>query len=686
FRPLIERPEGAGPDSFDGLDWIWLPSVRALSESDAERLRRYVKEGGRILAAGHEPGTHDRHGKPRERALLTDLFPAWNDHDRATHVGNGFALARPGLTPEALFDTGARGDSIRAALSMNVKPHVDPVVRVEQDRVYLEIIRRVEGENRQSVALVDLIGVQRPVAPPDRLLTVHFRPPADARRITAHVSGPGRDDRRIPVERGGSGGSRDEFVSLSVRATPFAFVTFRWETAVSDPPVLSSRRGEVPSWLAEPIESAMTFVKESMRNASLPEPWRFGVHTNLAHYAKREDDTYVYGDYVTTEHMGLALRAAALTGDHALFAESERFVREVMCSRVFGVLNWATDENARAPHTEEADIGRIQANAPFDDLRIVRGLHEGAEAFGDPAADAFADRVARALYETSVVNVPVEGVPRALIAYAFDFLELGADSTDVASRSGFGFRNGDPAPGSYQDLHTIGGMARRDPRWRRVLRDATDFLLAAEIGTSGLFWGGWSTRENSWIGDFEYRDDPRGLHLKTIQVVWMAIHLAEAAHAHSDLIGPARTGEAVFAAQRTLRFFQDYYETHGRVPEYLTVGGSAVEDCPEGEGSRNGSSLGLPCLRAGEENLTDGDARIDALLARLALVLEERRWAARIARERILPDRVTDREDPRYGLIGKRSVDPDDAAAWNVLESIITLQMLAEEAEEAEES
>ena len=47
---------------------------------------------------------------------------------------------------------------------------------------------------------------------------------------------------------GGSAGSRDEFVSLSVRATPFAFVTFRWETAVSDPPVLSTRRGEVPSW------------------------------------------------------------------------------------------------------------------------------------------------------------------------------------------------------------------------------------------------------------------------------------------------------------------------------------------------------------------------------------------------------------------------------------------------------
>ncbi|NNE08264.1 MAG: hypothetical protein HKN20_06845, partial [Gemmatimonadetes bacterium] len=270
FRPLIERPEGAGPDSFGGLEWIWLPSVRALSESDAERLRRFVEEGGRILAAGHEPGTHDRYGRPREEALLADLFPAWNAHDRATHAGNGFALARPGVTPEALFDTGARGDSIRDALSMNVMPHVDPVVRVEQNRVYLEIIRQVEGENRQSVALVDLIGVQRPVAPPDRLLDVHFRPPAGARRITAHVSGPGRPDRRIPIERGGTARIRDEFVSLSVRATPFAFVTFRWETAASDPPVLSSRRGEVPSWLAEPIESAMTFVKESMRNASLP--------------------------------------------------------------------------------------------------------------------------------------------------------------------------------------------------------------------------------------------------------------------------------------------------------------------------------------------------------------------------------------------------------------------------------
>ena len=38
-----------------------------------------------------------------------------------------------------------------------------------------------------------------------------------------------------------------------------------------------------------------------------------------------------------------------------------------------------------------------------------------------------------------------------------------------------------------------------------------------------------------------------------------------------------------------------------------------------------------------------------------------------------MTDRVTDTGDPRYGLIGVSTAGDNDAEAWNVLESLLTI-------------
>ncbi|MEE9339639.1 MAG: hypothetical protein V3U87_16315 [Methylococcaceae bacterium] len=38
-----------------------------------------------------------------------------------------------------------------------------------------------------------------------------------------------------------------------------------------------------------------------------------------------------------------------------------------------------------------------------------------------------------------------------------------------------------------------------------------------------------------------------------------------------------------------------------------------------------------------------------------------------------MTDRITDTNDPRYGPIGASTTGEDNAEAWNVLESVLTL-------------
>ena len=62
----------------------------ALSQSEADAIRRWTEQGG-ILIADYLPGVFDQHGKSRPRGILDDVFGV--ERDSAAAVLNGKAIA-----------------------------------------------------------------------------------------------------------------------------------------------------------------------------------------------------------------------------------------------------------------------------------------------------------------------------------------------------------------------------------------------------------------------------------------------------------------------------------------------------------------------------------------------------------------------------------------------------------------
>jgi hypothetical protein len=67
-----------------------MPHSRAVSEAEAREIRRFVQEGG-VVIADLRPGTLNGHGTPQPESLLTDLFPT-DQPDTVTPLGKGKAI------------------------------------------------------------------------------------------------------------------------------------------------------------------------------------------------------------------------------------------------------------------------------------------------------------------------------------------------------------------------------------------------------------------------------------------------------------------------------------------------------------------------------------------------------------------------------------------------------------------
>ena len=74
-RPAIIAPAEVGTPSFQDARYrvVILPKALALTDADGEHLRRYVEQGG-FLLADSQCGLFDEHGRERLRPLLDDLF------------------------------------------------------------------------------------------------------------------------------------------------------------------------------------------------------------------------------------------------------------------------------------------------------------------------------------------------------------------------------------------------------------------------------------------------------------------------------------------------------------------------------------------------------------------------------------------------------------------------------------
>ena len=201
-----------------------------------------------------------------------------------------------------------------------------------------------------------------------------------------------------------------------------------------------------------------------------------------------------------------------------------------------------------------------------------------------------------------------------------------------------GETDADPIPIDYSDLYAIKRLMEHDPRWKSVYDEGVKLLEAAQIAGSGQYWNS-LLGTGQFSGDFEYRSTVAGQKIKTIQSLWIAIHLARAGRTAS--------------ARKALDFYRSFYNKQGRIAEYYNP-----------DGTEPGGTYFAGKLKAGEP-------RIYGQLVRLALYLGETTFAQRIVKEKLETDQVP--SGAVAGHIGL-SVDPTgDANAYNSLESLVAL-------------
>ncbi|OED40962.1 hypothetical protein AB833_10735 [Chromatiales bacterium (ex Bugula neritina AB1)] len=656
----------------NGLDILLLPSVSAISDASAEIIRQYIDDGGVVLATGITPGSMDEFGNPRASNVFADLFNFNGVSDRRVNtLGSGLAIYRPDIIGTTLFgDVGDQviADTAFSELEQLVRIHADEVVSLENgENVFLDYAAK--DSTLHHLYLVNYSGLQQPVVPAPKTVTVHFRPPSGNRLLTAEVSSPDSNGQNgfSEVIDEGHGVYRfdvtiDQFSLINLTLEPLT----QPEPQPFEGPVFADPAHQ------EAAESGLAFVLDSMRNASLPEPYNFGVHTNLLDNTDATD-VYTNGHHVTAEHMGLLLRTSACMKNETAFDEAFRYVSEAMFSPLYHVPNWSIDKNAQRPFIEFNDDHELwlNANAPLDDMRVIRGLMDGYEKLGRQDAEVLANTMLEGVYWTTVTDrkksstLSFPDYPGGLLGFAWDWSEVSDSAlTPPSVATGQGFLTQDLIPVDYQDLATIGHAAERDHRWRSVLNSTTQLLLDSEISQSGLFYNGLE-QTGAFTGDFEYQGEIQGQHLKTIQVLWTAIHLARVSKFDVTLLNDTMRAQALDAATRSLQFFKTFYSTNTRVPEYLKFDGSDVDDCVNNQPA--------DCLVRGETNLFSGEARIYAQISRLAKLLDDDTFANSIIDEKIITDRISNTTDPLYGLIGKSTTGTGDAEAWNILESVFSL-------------
>ena len=373
------------------------------------------------------------------------------------------------------------------------------------------------------------------------------------------------------------------------------------------------------------IAGAYAFVKAKMRSPL------GGVYTN---YKDVEDPitanlVYPNGHHQTAEHTGLLLWVSAALLDHATFEQTYAFIRDRMVSPRRGLVNWAINKKTNQPMLQED----TNSNAPLDDFRVVKALFAGYDMWADRRYLDLALTIGRGMYETCLTDAA--DYPRykaGLVAYSYNWKE----------HKGMGETDADPIPVDYSDLYVISRLSKYDARWTKVLADGIRFLEDSQIASSGQYWNSYIHKGFKFSGDFEYRTTKAADKIKTIQSLWIAIHLA-------------RVGRTT-SARKALAFYRAFYATHKRIAEYYNADGSE------------------PTGKYFATKLKKGEPRIYAQLVRLALYLgqpDEVAFAKQLIADKLASDVVT--SGPVKGHIGK-SVDPvGDANAYNSLESLVAL-------------
>ena len=681
---VISTPGAPAADMQD-VAVVWLPSVGAMSDVEATALKQFVQQGGAVFATGLTPATLDELGNARSQSALDDLFGfggSLTPGPRMQAYGQGVAIYRPTLKGLDLF-VGEGGNS---GLAERTLGEVEQILRIHAPDdlivdlpkgVYIDMSAPTATE--QHLYIVNYTGAQQPLVSAPVTLPLEYRAPKGFEVVSATVKTPDANGQsgNLPVLETALG-----VYAANIQVDQFALVTYQLAARpTSSPPPYAGLTFATPE-RQEAVQAGLNFILSAMRDGSAAAPYRYGVRTNLFDN-NSSTDVYTGGHHVTAEHMGLLLRVSALLNDATAFQGAYEFVRDVLYSKGYHVVGWSMHKQKLERFLQADELNNLPvqfaANAPLDDLRVIHGLLDGGELLGIAESEALGRAALNGLYWTAVTDrmrgfaPQFPNYPGGLLGISWDWEDQDdATLTPPAVASGLGRLGTFPIPVDYQDLETIGMAAQHDPRWKTVLAAAVDLMLDAEIaGAPGLFYNGLG-ENNQFTGDFEYQEpgQRQGQNLKVIQELWTALHLKRVSRVAPYLLDAPRRSAAADAAQRSYDYFKNFYQTNSnRIPEYLSMSGADVPNCG---GTPTGS-----CLEHGAENLFNGEARIYAQLARLALLFDDDAFAAQVIDAKLLTDRITDATDARYGMFGVSTAGAGDAEAWNTLESLLTLSLEA---------
>lgn len=678
YKCVVDPTEAT---DLDGLEVLWLPSVVCLSDQKAADILNFVQSGGTVIATGVMPGTQDEFGNARSVSVLDALFGfggSLTSGTRLMEYGDGAALYRPDVKGSDLFTLEGGNSSIAEStlgkLEQLLKIHTtEDIVADLPEGIFLEL-SEVTASDEQFIYALNYSGAQQPMQISPKVLNLQYRVPEGMEVSSIKLSAPeiNQPDVDVPFAK-----TNLRYIGFEVTVEQFALIKVQLVPSTSTPMPNTADLVFSSPEIEEAVNSGLQFILQTMRNATgqTQAPYKFGVPTNLK---DNNFSTTVYtgGHHVTAEHMGLLLRVTALAKDQVGFQEAVTFVEDVLLSKAYHVPGWSMDktrlERFLQPDMLNNEDVWLTANAPLDDFRVVRGLLQGAERMGNTQAQNLAESILNGMYWTSVTDRK-RGVAsvfpqysNGLIGYSWDWADQDVPGlTPLAVASGLGRLGTYPIPVDYQELETMGLAATMQPRWKRTLASSVDLLLDSEIPSApGLFYNGLG-ENNVFTGDFEFPGERQGENLKVIQELWTILHLKRISNAPAYVLDLSRRQAAAAAADRGYQFFKNFYLQNGRVPEYLTFSGSDVPEC--------GPTPSGNCLIRGTENLFFGEARIYAQLGRLALLMNDSSFNDQLVAEKIMTDRVSDPQDPRYGMIGLSTADTDDAEAWNTLEPLLTL-------------
>jgi len=189
------------------------------------------------------------------------------------------------------------------------------------------------------------------------------------------------------------------------------------------------------------------------------------------------------GHEVLSESQGLLLCYYAAAADKAAFDKTLSFVRDRL------------DTGTLLSYRMRVDGSVYPINAAVDDLRILRGLLNGAESFSEETYQVLCDNWAGRLYKTNTDD-----------GLLLDFYDGDAQ-----------------LPGRlctlcYSDFNTLRRLGERDERWLAVEKNMRGIVLGGYLGDAFPFF------KTRWLPD---EDAYSTGNIRMVEALLTALHLSE---------------------------------------------------------------------------------------------------------------------------------------------------------------